>query len=219
MAVAKKAAIVDLQSLKIEKMIIRIDGVTPLITHVFSQKAKQKILDKQQKKASPVKYDIKNPVEDFIESLYWLEGKPTEYTEEAFEEALMGGARFGFPSRGLKASAVSAGYRAGVCKDKVSTNGFFHIDDEFIEIHGVPHMREDAVPVGMGTDIRFRGQFDEWHSYALIKYNAGAISPEQIINLFMLGGFAVGIGEWRPEKSGSFGMYSVGEEKIGKAKK
>ena len=32
---------------------------------------------------------------------------------------------------------------------------------------------------------------------------------EQIVNLINLGGFTCGIGEWRPEKDGSFGTYQV----------
>jgi hypothetical protein len=35
------------------------------------------------------------------------------------------------------------------------------------------------------------------------------IQLPQIINLMNLAGFAVGIGEWRVERNGSFGMYEV----------
>ena len=66
------------------------------------------------------------------------------------------------------------------------------------------------VRVGMGTaDIRFRGEFNEWEALIPIRYNAGVLTAEQIVNLFQLGGFAVGIGEWRPEKGGVHGMYEV----------
>ncbi|MCC8014664.1 MAG: hypothetical protein LIO87_05665 [Eubacterium sp.] len=36
----------------------------------------------------------KNPVEDFINSMYWLTPKPEEATEEAFEKAIAEGAKF-----------------------------------------------------------------------------------------------------------------------------
>jgi hypothetical protein len=32
---------------------------------------------------------------------------------------------------------------------------------------------------------------------------------EQIVNLFNIGGFACGVGEWRPGKDGSNGMFHV----------
>lgn len=95
-------------------------------------------------------------------------------------------------------------------KDKVSVNASFHIDGELVEIHGTPRIREDMVRVGMGTaDIRYRGEFPEWYAEFDVKYNSGAISIEQLVNLFSLGGFACGIGEWRPEKGGCHGMYHV----------
>ena len=34
-------------------------------------------------------------------------------------------------------------------------------------------------------------------------------SLEQILNMVNFGGFGVGIGEWRPERDGQFGMYEL----------
>ena len=189
---------------------IKIVGDSPLIMHAWSDKAKQMILDKQMKKAKSKGHDAKNPVEDFINSMYWMSGKPAAYTEEAFAEAIENGAKFCFPTTAFKASAVSAAYRAGVTKNMVTMNGAFHIDGEFTEIHGIPHIREDMVRIAMGgTDIRFRSQFDQWSAIFTAKYNAAVLSLEQLINMFNLGGFACGLGEWRPEKGGTFGMYHV----------
>ena len=189
---------------------IKVVGDTPLIMHKWSEKAKKEILDKQMKKAKTKGHDAKDPVKDFIDSLYWLDGEPEEKTEEGFERAIESGARFGFPSTAAKAAAVAAGVRSGVTKDKVSMNAAFHIDGEFVEINGVPSMREDMVRVGMGTaDIRYRGEFETWSALLSVKYNASAISLEQLANLFNLGGFACGIGEWRAEKGGAFGMFHV----------
>lgn len=43
-----------------------------------------------------------------------------------------------------------------------------------------------------------------------LRYNKnGVYTLEQIINLINVGGFSCGIGEWRPEKDGQNGMYSV----------
>lgn len=203
-------------AIDIQYLTLKIVGDTPLIVHNWSEKAKKEMLDKQMKKATKGR-EAKNPVGDFIDSLYWLTPPPVEKTEEGFAEAIQNGARFGFKNIAVKASAVSAGYRAGLTKDKVTMNGAFHIDGEFFEIHGtipsegiVPIMREDMVRVGMGTaDIRFRGAFVDWWAEIAVKYNASVVSAEQIVNLFNLGGFACGLGEWRPEKGGMNGMYHV----------
>jgi len=193
-----------------QQITVKIIGETPLVVHKWSEKTKKQMLDNMMQKAKTKKHDLKNPVEDFIESLYWLEGKPAEYTEEAFTEAIKNGARFGFPSTAFKAAAVSAGYRAGLTKDKVSTNGMFHIKGEMVEIHGVPVMREDMVRVANGApDIRYRGMFTEWETELELTFNANVISAEQLINLVNYGGYSCGIGERRPEKGGDWGRYRV----------
>lgn len=205
-----KDATVTIPAINIQYATIRVVGDSPLIVHKWSEKAKKEILDKQMKKAKTKGHDAKDPVRDFIESLYWIDGEPEDKTENGFARAIENGARFGFPSVAFKASAVSAGYRSGVTKDKVSMNAAFHIDGELVEIKGVPEMREDMVRIGMGTaDIRYRGMFSEWSATFRVKYNASAISLEQLVNLINLGGFACGLGEWRPEKGGQFGMFHV----------
>lgn len=206
----KKETSVSIPAINVQHVTVKLVGDSPLIVHKWSEKARKEILDKQMKKAKTKGHDVKDPVRDFIDSLYWLEGKPKEKTTQGFEAAIRSGARFGFPSTAFKAAAVSAGYRSGVTKDKVSMNAAFHIDGEFVEIHGIPEIREDMVRVGMGTaDIRFRGEFKAWYAEFDVKYNASAISKEQLMNLFNLGGFACGIGEWRAEKGGAFGMFHV----------
>lgn len=205
-----KDATVTIPAINIQYATIRVVGDSPLIVHKWSEKAKKEILDKQMKKAKTKGHDAKDPVRDFIESLYWIDGEPEDKTEEGFAHAIESGARFGFPSVAFKASAVSAGYRSGVTKDKVSMNAAFHIDGELVEIKGIPEMREDMVRIGMGTaDIRYRGMFSDWSATFRVKYNASAISLEQLVNLINLGGFACGLGEWRPEKGGQFGMFHV----------
>lgn len=216
MAAAKKAVKatseqeIIIPAIDIRTASIKIVGDSPLIMHKWAEKAKKEMLDKQMKVAKTKAHDKKDPFEDFISSMYWLEGEPEEPTPEAFEKALRNGARFGFPATAVKAAGVSAAYRADLIKNKVSANGAFHIDGEFVEIHGVPQIREDMVKIGMGTaDIRYRGEFPEWWSVFTIHYNAAVFSLEQIINMINLGGFACGIGEWRAEKGGTFGMYHV----------
>ena len=79
-----------------------------------------------------------------------------------------------------------------------------------VKIDRTPEIREDMVRIGMGTaDIRYRGEFKKWSANIDVRYNANAMSIEQIINLFNIGGFACGVGEWRPAKDGSYGMFHV----------
>jgi len=202
-AVIDTSVNVSLIKIDLRTAVIHVVGDSPLIVHKWSEKAKNEMLDKQMKKASNGK-TAKNPFRDYVESLYWMSECPETPTEEDIAKG-----HFGFPSTGFKASAVSAGYRAGITKDKVSTNGAFHIIGELVEIIGTPQSREDMVRIQMTTDIRYRAEFPKWEAYLNVRYNANVMSLDQIVNLFNLGGFATGVGEWRAEKGGSFGMYHV----------
>lgn len=81
MAKKNEAAIIEIKPINIVTTTVRIEGDTPLIMHRWSEKAKRMILEKQMKKTKSSAKEAKNPVEDFIESVYWMDGKPSEYTE------------------------------------------------------------------------------------------------------------------------------------------
>lgn len=212
---AKKTEVLEIRQIEIRKTTIRIVGETPLIMHKWSEKAKKEMLDKQMKVTKTTSREAKNPVEDFIRSMYWLTEMPEEMTEYGFEKAIAEGARFGFPVTAFKQAAISAAYRMGWAKDKMSMRGVFFIDgdeNQMVEIHSDPPiMREDMVKVGMGTaDLRYRGEFRNWWADLPISFNAnGQYTFEQIVNIINAGGFVCGVGEWRPERDGQYGMYRV----------
>lgn len=212
---AKNGDLVEIRPIDIRKVSIRIVGDTPLIMHAWSEKAKREMLEKQMKVTKIKARDAKNPVEDFIRSMYWLTEMPEDMTEAGFEKAIASGARFGFPVTAFKQAAISAAYRMGWTKDKMSMRGAFFIDgdaNQMLEIKGdAPIPREDMVKVGMGTaDIRYRGEFRNWYADMVISYNAnGQYTIEQIINVINAGGYVCGVGEWRPERDGQYGMFHV----------
>lgn len=215
MAATKKNEVIEITPIRIKKASLRIVGDSPLIVHAWSEKAKREMLDKQMGKSQAKKKAAKNPVEDFINSMYWMTEKPNKMDEESYEEAIANGAKFGFPVSGLKQAAISAAYRMGWVKDKMGLRGTFFIDaDEngLIEIKGdTPIMREDMVKVGMGTaDIRYRGEIRNWYTDITISYNElGKFNLQDIINVLNAGGFVCGLGEWRPERDGQYGMFHV----------
>ena len=207
--------VIEIRPIEIKKVTIRIVGDSPLIMHAWSEEAKRVMLEAQMGIAKGEKKEAKNPVDDFIRSMYWLTPMPEDGTMESFEEAIANGARFGFPVTAFKQAAISAAYRMGWAKDKMSMRGAFFIDSDengMIEIHSdTPEMREDMVKVGMGTaDIRYRGEFKNWYADLTISYNAnGQYSLENIVNIINAGGYVCGVGEWRPERDGQNGMFHV----------
>lgn len=207
-----ESKIFELKPIKFKECIIEVRGTTPFISHNWSEKAKKEMLDKQMGKKVEGK-GIRNPMSEFIESLYWLTEKPKKHTDEAFEECLKNGAKFGFKATGFKKALVTAPYRCKVTKDIVSSKGNIYIYGDYndlLEIEGVPMMREDMVRIGNGSaDLRYRACFNEWKASLKIKYNSDVLTPEMLVHFLNLAGFCCGIGDWRVEKNGQFGMFEV----------
>jgi hypothetical protein len=186
-----QSTIIEVPPIEIKTYILRIVGDSPLICHAWSKKAKQEMLDKQMGKAKSKK-EPKDPERDYQEAFYVTpDGRP------------------GFPTIAFKAAAVNAA-RQVTGLTMTFLRGAFHTVGEFVEIEGAPHMREDMVRVGMGTaDIRYRPEFEVWAVNLKIRLNSRAMTLEQLMHLFNQAGFSVGVGEWRPEKDGPYGMFHV----------
>lgn len=214
---AKTTEIIEIKPIENKTVTIRIVGDTPLIMHAWSEKAKRMMLEAQMGMAKGKKKELRNPVDDFIRSMYWLTPMPEDGTEEGFEAAINSGARFGFPLTAFKQASISAAYRMGWVKNQMELRGAFFIEGDengLIEIHSdKPIMREDMVKIGMGTaDLRYRGEFRNWYADLTITYNAsGKFSLENIINIINAGGSVCGVGEWRVEKDGQYGRYHVAQ--------
>jgi hypothetical protein len=191
----KVAAKIELPELDIRLIEVTVVGDSELIVHRWSEKAIRMMLDRQMGVASAGK-EPKDPEQDYHDSLYPFPG---------------GG--YGFPTISFKNAAVSACTSLGKSITKVAARQAFHLVGELAKIDGVPRMREDMVRVGMGTaDIRYRGGFPKWRVTLTIRYNARVLTEGQVTNLFNTAGFAVGVGEWRSERDGSFGLFHVARD-------
>jgi hypothetical protein len=79
-----------------------------------------------------------------------------------------------------------------------------------VELYGTPELREDTVRLPSGVaDVRFRPMFVEWSAELEVEFVASSISEESLLSLIDAGGQFVGIGDWRPERTGQFGTYEI----------
>lgn len=215
MASKKVEEVVQIKPLDIKEIKIKIVGDTPLIVHAWSEKAKRMMLEAQMKTTKTKGRDIRDPYDDFIQSMYWIEGKPEVSTPEAFEKAVKKGAKWGFPVGAIKMAGNAAAYRLGWVKNQMGLRGAYFLRSEYGELAriegSIPEMREDMCRVGMGSaDLRYRGEFKDWSMNLVLEYNAsGDMTLEQIINVINAGGYVCGLGEWRPEKDGVNGRYHI----------
>lgn len=190
-----KSQQVSLQRIEVVTLDVDIKGTAPLICHAWSTKAKQMMLDKQQGRKAPKA--LKDPVADFEASLYRTSDGKTGFPTTAFKLATVAGARF------FKGSVTMASLKPLL---------FFHADDPstgLTTLQGEAEPREDMVRVGMGTaDIRYRAMFPDWSARLRVEFAPHMIDPDSVVALVDAGG-RIGVGEWRPEKGGTFGTYQV----------
>lgn len=190
-------AALRIDSIKVERILIPIIGTAPLIVHAWSEKAKRQMLDAQQGRKTVKEH--RDPQADYEASLYRTESG------------------YGFPVLGFKAATVGAArffgksIRMTEIRQFIFFSGIPSADktQALVPITGEPRMREDMVRVGMGTDLRYRGEFLDWTAVLDVAYVTTALDRGSVVSLIEAGGLGVGVGEWRPEKNGANGTYMV----------
>lgn len=186
---------IELKRLTPARLRVTIEGTSPLIFHKWSEKAKQMILDKQMKKAAKGR-GVRDPQADYEASFYRDRDGDIALPVLMIKNAIVSAVR---NVEGLTMTLIKG---ALFCRGDI--DGYAKVK------FGEKNMREDMVRVGMGTaDIRFRGEVKDWSITFDIVYNPTVISEEQILSLLDLAGFSVGVGEWRPQKSGDYGTFKV----------
>ena len=217
---AQKPIKIRIPEINLKRLTITVKGITPLIVHKFGEKAKKMILDKQQQKiAKGRKKEIRDPEKEYHDSRYIFIGNDGKEHD-------------GFPVTGFKQAIVRAGSPIlDIPMTKLRLAMFLtgEHSSEFVTITGKHHMREDTVRIGQGTsDLRYRPEYPEWTATFGLEYqpeffgvsgsaNKAALkkAQEQALQKIMLiinaAGQAPGVGEWRPERNGSFGRFRVTE--------
>lgn len=189
---------IQIDRIPAETISVPIVSTAPMLMNRMSEKAKKMMLDAMQGRKTPK--ERKDPDAEYKAALYELKG---------------GG--YGFPSTGFKQATVGAArfYGKNVTMTGLRQALFFRGepgDDGqlMVRIEGEPTMSEFAVTVGQrGKDLRYRPMFTEWSAVLEVTYVASALTRESVVSLIDAGGLGVGIGDWRPERNGTFGTYCV----------
>lgn len=190
---------IGLKRIKRDVAVVDIKGTAPLIVHRWSEKARTMMLDAQQGRKSPKQ--LKDPVADYQSSMYKFENGTDGFPVMAFKSATVkgGGRLFGKAVKMTELRQLLI-----FLADGVGTDG-----TQLVAIQGEATMREDMVRVGMGSaDIRYRAEYRDWTAQLRIEFVPSVIDLESVVALVDAGG-TNGVGEWRPEKSGSYGTFEV----------
>jgi hypothetical protein len=194
---AKQAeTVVQLKPMNVQSIAVEIEGISPLIQHQWSEKARRQMREKGLGKKTKDR-----SVRDADD-----EAEAATYRTKS--------GKFGVPLLAIKSALISAAHKDIGIEKTLVRKGFFIRStdgDDVLEMNcSDPIVREDQVRVGMGAaDLRYRPCFEEWAVPLVIDYDADLLRPDDIVNLLDRAGFGVGICEWRPEKGGEFGRFRV----------
>jgi hypothetical protein len=189
--------VITLEEMKQSVLTTKIEGVSPLIEHKWSEKALNMLRDKHA--GIKVKNrEARDPEAEFHSAYYKCED-----------------GQYGFPSGGIKQCLINAAHKdIGLEKTLLRKSLFIIPDDTINNLCAFetddPVMREDIVRIGQGsTDLRYRPEFRNWSMIIRMEFDSMSLTQNTILNLVQRAGFGVGLGERRPEKGGEYGRFQV----------
>ena len=189
--------VITLEEMKQSVLTTKIEGVSPLIEHKWSEKALTMLRDKHA--GIKVKNrEARDPEAEFHSAYYKCEE-----------------GSYGFPAGGIKQCLINAAHKdIGLEKTLLRKSLFIIPDDTINNLCAFetddPVMREDIVRIGQGsTDLRYRPEFRNWSMIIRMEFDSMSLTQNTILNLVQRAGFGVGLGEWRPEKGGEYGRFQV----------
>jgi len=196
----------EIPQLDLREITLTLKGISPLIVHRWSEKAIKELEGSQTGKAKEQKAP-KNPEQEWKDACYVIPGREDDEDWQPGKYCL--------PASAFKHAFL---YGVGQLDDvkgmpKTKATGYFFPTRDPVLMFESVELRRD---IGRNpTQMIYRPQFNNWSVELEATFNARSITVEQICSLVDMGGFAGGIGEWRPSapknKSGSYGRFRVTE--------
>jgi hypothetical protein len=194
---------------------IWIVGHMPLITHAWSEKARREMLTKQKQELTPEGKSPRDPEKDFFNSMYRMADGKYGFPVTAIKKAMI---EVAHKDKGINKTDVMKGLwlDAEMIRTKPAYAGAI-CDVPVVRIYGEdPEIREDMVKIGPGikktANLCWRAQFTIWAIRVSGRLNPTVLNWEKIGFLIEEAGTACGIGEWRNEKGGTFGLFHLATE-------
>lgn len=199
--------VITLKRLRDEVLEVDIVGLTPLIPHKWSEKARRmmpgyvdpatgEVPDKMAKKGA------RSPREEAEACVYRLDDGRPGMPATAFKAAMVDACRFFDKPSMAEAKALFFVEGVGV--------------DQLVAFEGTPILREDMPRnANGGADLRYRYAFFPWKATLRVRYIPTSTDEETVVALVDAAG-RCGVGDWRPRSpkssTGTFGTFRVQDE-------
>jgi len=190
------AAMASAQSVVIEQPTIlsvgvEVSGTADLIQNRFSQKSVEQMLKAHM--GISVQRERKKPREVLEDATVYNMDRKVALPPTGFKLAMLSAAT---QIKGLKKTQLRIAL--------------------FIQGNSIPITYEATCPrmditrtsgIGRTPDVRFRPSFQNWKARMIIQF-ADTLTVQTVVDLLNRAG-QVGVGEWRPERNGSYGTFKV----------
>ena len=193
--------VIELRRLEETEVDISIEGVTPVIPHKWSEKAKAMMPGHPQRDSLKSKKEVRDPEEEAEACVYRLEDGRPGIPAVAFKAAMVGACRFFSAPSMVEAKLLLFVVGEG--------------PDQLVPIEGEPVLREDTTRLPNGNaDLRYRYAFHNWKATIRVRFVPQLLSENSIAALVDAAG-RVGVGDWRPSApksyTGTFGTWHIVE--------
>ena len=204
-ATKAKEAVVAIKPPDFRRVELSIRGTSPLVINRFSAKAIEQMRETQMA-GSVARSRKKREPKDFQQLFEDAKHVSEEGWEGVHAAAFRNGAISACRACGYKMTYAKLAFMVEVSKPY---GGFDRVD-------GVPLVRltegvaeQFIAPTRNATgviDLRCRPMYRDWAAKLLIRYDAGMLTEDDVVNLIMRVGLQVGIGEGRPDSKASAGV-------------
>ena len=208
MAKKKETTTIEIKAIVPKRIIVTIEGDSDLILNKMNDVTTRQLTDQRKDKAKSL--EKPNEWEQVITAIHWLNGKPTEYSEESLMDALKNNAPC-LTAFGLRKSFGQAITRNELSQWSTKFDACVNVfgkGDNLIPIRFAEHhIDEKLMTPKKGSPVLVRlNRFSGWSADVEISFVDNVYSEEQIINFINLAGFGIGIGSGR---SSGYGRYHV----------
>lgn len=206
---SKSTAVTPIEFDRLQRVVlpITVRGVTPLIPHRWSEKARRMM-------PGGVDHGLK------------VKGKRQPDVEAMACQYMLPDGRVGVPATAFKAAMVSACRLIPAKLTMTEAKLLFFVEGEGPEQlvpieYGDRVLREDTPRNDGGSaDLRYSYAYYPWAATVRVRFLPTSITPESVANLLDAAG-AVGIGDWRPgapkSATGTYGQFEVDVDAVAAA--
>lgn len=207
----KEVRVLKPRESKIETLQVPIIGTSPLIVNKFSEKAKREILEKQTKQARGLK-EARDPQKEAEAGEHLTQDGFPAFPIVGFKGAIVAAARLlDFKMTEIRQAIAISGDPSAPLETAFEGAHYRDMVAEIIVPPASRNIREDVVKISGGVSmLRYRYEYQRWGATIVVSYNSEFLSEDQLAQLIHMAGQTVGIGEWRPERSGLYGTFRIG---------